>query len=106
MYVQSTRNIISSYNVVSDESCSSALAYTSQTYSESMAMRPSVTYTHCATSPGEQTVNIIMFAQFAEGGLLSETRNNAESGEESYDDSIILPLLSEEEMYAMDSGDE
>ena len=43
VYVPSTRNIISSYNVVFDESISSALAYTSQSYSEAMAMRPEVT---------------------------------------------------------------
>ena len=45
VYVPSTRKIISSYNVVFDESCSSAFEYTSRTYSEAMAMRPAVTYT-------------------------------------------------------------
>ena len=38
--------------------------------------------------------------------LLSETRDNAESSDESNDDSIMPPLLSEEEMDTMDSGDE
>ena len=47
-----------------------------------------------------------MFAQFEEGNLLSETRKNAESGDESDDDSIMPPLLSKEEIDAMDSGDE
>ena len=45
VYVPSTRKIISSYDVVFDENISSALAYTSQLYSEAMAMRPEVTYT-------------------------------------------------------------
>ena len=43
VYVPSTRKIISSYDVVSDESFSSALAYMSQPYSEEMSMRPAVT---------------------------------------------------------------
>ena len=44
VYVLSTRNIISSYDVVFYEKNSSALSYTSRTYSEAMAMRPEVTY--------------------------------------------------------------
>ena len=59
-----------------------------------MAMYPSATYTPCATSSREQTVNIITFAHFEEGGFWSETRNNTENGEESDDDSIIPPLFS------------
>ena len=50
VYIPSTRKIISSYDVVFDESFSSALAYTSRPYSEGMAMRPAVTYTLYATS--------------------------------------------------------
>ena len=50
VYLPSTRNITSSYNAVSDESFSSALAYMSRPYSESMAMRQGVTYTPYATS--------------------------------------------------------
>ena len=46
-----------------------------------------------------------MFVQFEEGDLLSETREDAESGEEYYDNSIIPPLISKEEIGAMDSGD-
>ena len=53
MYVPSSRNIISSYGVVFDEIFSSVLAYTSQPYSEAMALRPAVTYTPCATSSRE-----------------------------------------------------
>ena len=104
MYVPSTRKIISSYDVVFDESFSSVLEYTSRPYSEAMAMRPSVTYTTCATSSREQTGNIITFAHFEEGNLLYENRNDEESGNEFDDDSIVPPLLIEEEMDAMDYG--
>ena len=64
MYVPSTRKIISSYNVVFDESFSSVLAYTSQPYSEAMVMRTAVRYTPYGTSSIEQTGDIITFAQF------------------------------------------
>ena len=50
VYIHSTRKIIYSYDVVFYESFSSELAYTSQPYSEAMAMRPEVTYTPYATS--------------------------------------------------------
>ena len=55
----------------------------------------------CNTSSKEQTGNIILFAQFEEGNLWSEIRNNAESGDE---DSIMPPLFSIEEMDVIDSG--
>ena len=45
VYVNFTRNIICSYDVVFGGSFSSALAYTSRPYSEAMVMRTSVTYT-------------------------------------------------------------
>ena len=45
VYVPSTRKVILSYDVRSDESFSSALSYTSQPYAEAMEMRPAVTYT-------------------------------------------------------------
>ena len=106
VYVLSTRNIISSYDVVFDEIFSSALAYMSQPYSKAMDMHPEVTYTPCDTSSRGETVNIITFAQFEEGNVLTRTRNDAESDDESDDDSIMPPLLSEEDMYAMDSGDD
>ena len=76
MYVPSTRKVISLYDVVFDKSFSSALSYTSRPYAEAMAMRPTVTYTPYATSSKEQTGDVITFAQFEEGDLLSETRNN------------------------------
>ena len=66
-------------------------------------MRLAVTYTPCATSSMEQTGDIITFAQFEEGNILTNTRNDAESGD---DDSIMPPLMSEKNMDSMDSGDE
>ena len=63
-----------------------------------MAMRPDVSHIPCATFPKEQTGNIIKFAQFEEGSLLYETRENAESddksGDASNDDSFMPSLLS------------
>ena len=103
--VPSSRKIIFSYDVVFGESFSSALAYTSQHYSEAMAMRLEVKYTPYDISSMEQTGNIITFSQLDEGNLLSETHNDAESGDESNDDSIVSRLLSEEDMDAMNSGD-
>ena len=83
VYVPSTRKVILSYNVKFDESFLSALSYSSRPYAEAMAMRPAVTYTPYATSSKEQTGDVITFAQFEEGNLLSETRNDTESGDES-----------------------
>ena len=71
-----------------------------------MAMLPSGTYTPCATSLRGKTGNIITFTQFEEGKLLSETSNDVERSEKSDNDSIMPPLLREEKMGAMDSGDE
>ena len=48
-----------------------------------MAMCPTVTYTLYATSSKEQTGDVITFAQFEEGNLLTETRNDTERGDES-----------------------
>ena len=41
-----------------------------------MSMRPYVTYTPYATYSKEQTGDIITFAHFEEGNLLSETHND------------------------------
>ena len=103
MYVPSTRKVISSYDVVFDESFSSALSYMSQTYSEAMAMRPEVTYTPYATSSKEKTGDVITFAHFEEGDILTETRNDAESGDESDSESI---RMSEKDMENINSDDE
>ena len=78
------------YDVVFDESFSSALAYTSWPYSEAMVMRPAVTYTPYGTSSGEQTGDVITFAQFEEENILTETRNDAESGDKSNNESIMM----------------
>ena len=106
VYVSSTRNIISSYDVVFDETFSSALSYMSRTYSEAMAMPLYVTYTPCATSSREQYGDIITFTQFEEGNIWTKTCNNADSGDEYDDNSIMPPLLRKEEMDTMYSGDE
>ena len=90
VYVPSTRKVISSYDVKFDESCVSALSYTSRPYAGAMAMRPAVTYTPYATSSKEQTGDVITLAQFEEGDLLSETRNDTESGDESDSESIMM----------------
>ena len=106
VYAPSTRKIISLYIFFINESFSSALAFTSRTYLELMAMRPEVTYTPYATSSKEQTGDIITLVQFEEGNLISETCNDTESGDE-YDNNSIMPqLLSKEDMDRMDSGDE
>ena len=89
VYVPSTRKVIYSYDVVFDEIFPSALSYMSQHYLEAMVMRPAVTYTPYAMSLKEQTSNVITFAQFEEGNILTETRNDAESGDESN----IKPLM-------------
>ena len=54
-----------------------------------MTMLPAVTYTPYATSSKEQTGDVITFAQFEEGDLLSETRNDTESNDKSDSDSIM-----------------
>ena len=58
-----------------------------------MAMRPDVSYTTYSTYQMEQTGNTIMFTQFEERNLSSETQNllsetcdNTESGNESDED--------------------
>ena len=48
-------------------------------------MHPSVSYSPYATSPKEKTGDIITFAHFEQGNLISEIFNNAESGDESDD---------------------
>ena len=67
-----------------------------------MAMCPNVTYTPWDTSSREQTGDIIMFTHFEKGNLLSETCNNAESGDNYDEDSIMPPLISKETINAMD----
>ena len=53
----------------------------SRPYSETMVMRLEVTGTPYATSSIEQTGNVITSTQFEEGSILTENRNDAESGD-------------------------
>ena len=69
-------------------------------------MRTAVKYTPCVTSSRGKKGDIITFTQFEEGNIWTKTRNDAESGDESDDNSIMPPLLSKEKIDAMDSGDE
>ena len=55
-----------------------------------MEMRPAVKYTPYATSSKEQTGDVITFAKFEEGNLISETRNNTEIDDESDSKSIMM----------------
>ena len=86
VYVPSTRKIVSSHDVVFDETFSSALSYTSRPYPEALAMRPSVLYIPYDTSSHEQTGKTITFAQFEEDNLSENERNTEE--EESISASI------------------
>ena len=102
VYVTHIRKIISSYNVVFDESFYIALAYTSQPYEEEMSMQMAVSYISYDISSKEKTGNIIKFTHFEEGGLLSQSWNllsktcdDIESGNDSDDDSTLPPLISE-----------
>ena len=99
LYVPSTRKVILSYNVVFNKSFSSALSYTSRPYAEAMAIRPTVTYTPYTTSSKEQNGDVITFTQFEEGKLLTETRNDTESGDKPDSKSI---MMSEQDMENLD----
>ena len=103
VYVTSTRKVILSYDVVFDEKYSSVLSYTSQPYMEAIAMCHAVTYTPYATSSKEQTGDVVMFAQFEEWDLLTETRNDTEIGDEYESESI---MMSEQGMKNIDGKEE
>ena len=62
-----------------------------------------MTYTLYATTSKEQTGDVIIFAQFEEGSILTETRKNAESGDESDNESI---MMSKKDMENINYGDE
>ena len=103
LYVPSKRKIIYSYDLVYDESYPSTLAYTSQPYEEAIDMCQAVSYTPYVTSSKEKTGNIITFAQFEEGELLSETQNllsltcdDAESVNKSDDNETMPPFIRKE----------
>ena len=65
-------------------------------------MRPAVTYTPYGTSLSEQTGGVITFAQFEEGNILTETRNDTESGDESDSESL---MMNEQDMENLDSNE-
>ena len=102
MYIPNISKIIYSRDVVFGEIFSSVLEYTSHPYVQVMAMSPAVSYIPCATSLRGETCNTITFSHFEEGGLLSETHENVEISDEYDDNSIMPPLISEEEMDVMD----
>ena len=49
-----------------------------------------VTYTPYGTSSSGKTSDIITFTQFEKGKMLTETRNDAESGNKSDNESIMM----------------
>ena len=102
VYVLSTRKVISSYDVVFDESFSSLLSYTSRPYSEAMVMRKEVTYTPYAASLKEQTSDVIKFAQFEEGNILIENCNDTKRVDESNSESL---MMNEQDMENLDSNE-
>ena len=67
-----------------------------------MAMRPAVMYTLYATSSKGKNGDVITFAQFEEGNLLTETRKDTESGDESNSESI---MMSEQDMENLDENE-
>ena len=77
-----------------------------QPYAEAMAIRKYVSYTPYDTSSRGKNRDIITFAQFEEGTLLSESCNDAESGNESGDNSNLAALISEAKIYLVSLGDE
>ena len=70
-----------------------------------MVMHPAVTYTPYGTSSREQNGNIITFAQFEEGNILTKTRNDAESGDESDNKSIIISEQDMDDINYVDESD-
>ena len=66
-------------------------------------MCPVVAYTTYITSLREQTGDIIMFAQFEEGNIWTKISNDSESSDESNNKLI---MMSEQDMGAMNSGDD
>ena len=99
VYVPSTSKLILLFDVVFDESFSIELSYTSRPYSEAMAMRPAVTYTLYTTYSKKQTGYVITFAQFEEENMLTETRNDTESGDKSDSESL---MMNEQDMENLD----
>ena len=55
-----------------------------------------MSYINYDTYSRGKTGDVITFAQFEEGTLLSKTRDDTESGNESYDNSTLPTLIGEE----------
>ena len=104
-YVELAAFFCATTETVKDRFFSIALAYTSRLYSESMAMRPEVTYTPCAASPREKTGDIITFAHFEEGNILTKTRKDAERGDESDNEPIMIIKQDIDAMNYVDKSD-
>ena len=66
-------------------------------------MRLAVTYTRYATSLKEKTGEIIKFAQFKEGNILTETRNDAERCDEYNSESL---MMNKKDMNNIDSNEQ
>ena len=66
-------------------------------------MRLAVTYTPYATSSREKTGDVITFAQFEEGNILTETRSDTESGEKSDSESL---MMNKQDMENLDSNEQ
>ena len=64
-----------------------------------MEMPLTMMYTPYATSSKEQTGDVITFTQFEEGKLLTETRNDTESGDKPDSKPI---MMSEQDMENLD----
>ena len=88
LYVPSTRKIVSSYDVV--VSMHVTILFRNNGF-VSICDIYILLYIFEGTNWRYNNVS-----QFEEGGLLSENRNDTESGDESNDDSIMPPLISEE----------
>ena len=67
-----------------------------------MAMRPTVTYTPYATSSKKKTGDVITFAQFEEGNILIETRNDTKRDDKS---DIEWLMMNEQDMENLDSNE-
>ena len=66
-------------------------------------MHPEVTYTPYTLSSKEQTGVVITFAQFEEGNILTETRNDAKSGD-GFDNKSIM--MSKQDIDDLDYNEE
>ena len=66
-------------------------------------MRTAVKYTPYATSSKEETGDVVTFTQFKEGNISTDTSNDAETVEESDNESI---MTSKQDMEDINYGDE